>query len=273
MIFKYQKIILTLELIAVVAVTIYSGGYALNAPTPEASETVIEAEAESIEKTVKESKPETAKTEETKKKDKKSETKAEPETVKKVVENKSETSASAPGSKNNSGASGGNNNNSSGVSSGNKNNSQPSGTNNSGNAGNANQNTAPSSPSTPAPAASEPVAPQTEHTHSWVEQTHTVHHDATGHYEEVVVQEAWDEPTYEMVEVSYCSTCGLKIEGDPGIHLDETMHGGYWTTWEPVQTGSIHHDAVTESKWVEDNPAWDETVIDGYVCSGCGATK
>ena len=256
--FRHQKIILFLELIAVVAVTIYSGDYALNAPTSAALATVVETEVESVKKTAKESK---------------SETKAVSETVKKVVENKSETSASAPGSKNNSGVSGGNSNNSSGVSSGNKNNSQPSGTNNSGNAGNSNQNTAPSSPATPAPAASEPVTPQTEHTHNWVEQTHTVHHDATGHYEEVVVQEAWDEPVYEMELHWYCSTCGKDITSNPGGHIDETMHGGYWSNYEPVQTGTNHHDEETESQWVEDSPAWDETVSDGYVCSGCGATK
>lgn len=46
--------------------------------------------------------------------------------------------------------------------------------------------------------AQEPAAPA--HTHTWVEQTSTVHHDATGHYESrqtgtrtVVDKEAWDE--------------------------------------------------------------------------------
>ena len=58
MIFKHQKIILTLELIAVIAVTIYSGSYALNAPAQVAVETVAETEMESTKKTAKESKEE-----------------------------------------------------------------------------------------------------------------------------------------------------------------------------------------------------------------------
>lgn len=201
------------------------------------------------------------------KKDTKSEKESENKTEK-VADNEKKSNDKNSNSTS-SGASG-----SSGSSSGkDKPSTSSSGTNNSGNSGNANQNTAPSTPAAPAPSTPAPTTPQTEHTHNWVERTHTVHHDATGHYEEVVVQEAWDEPTYEMVERTYCSTCGMEIGGWAGQHLDETMHGGYWTTWEPVQTGSIHHDAVTESKWVEDSPAWDETVSDGYVCDGCGATK
>ena len=38
---------------------------------------------------------------------------------------------------------------------------------------------------------------------------------------------------------------------------------------------TVHHPAVTheEKVWVVDQAAWDETVVTGYVCSGCGATK
>ena len=35
---------------------------------------------------------------------------------------------------------------------------------------------------------------------------------------------------------------------------------------EGVKTGTIHHDAEYETKWVEDTPAYD-------VCTVCGATK
>ena len=38
---------------------------------------------------------------------------------------------------------------------------------------------------------------------------------------------------------------------------------------------TVHHPAVTheEKVWVVDQAAWDETVVTGYVCSGCGVTK
>ena len=39
-----------------------------------------------------------------------------------------------------------------------------------------------------------------------------------------------------------------------------------------VQIGTIHHEAVTEQVWVQDTPAYDETIVTGYKCS-CGATK
>ncbi|MCM1084453.1 MAG: hypothetical protein NC393_12955 [Clostridium sp.] len=40
-----------------------------------------------------------------------------------------------------------------------------------------------------------------------------------------------------------------------------------------VQVGTIHHEAVTEEKWMVDKKAYDEKVFDGYKCTTCGATK
>ena len=141
-----------------------------------------------------------------------------------------------------------------------------SGDNNSGNTSNGGNTSKPSVPS---------------HTHNWVERTHTVHHEATGHNEQYVVSEAWDEqksePIYEMQLHWYCNTCGADITSNPGGHLDETMHGGYYSDYKQVQTGTnnytVHHDAVYGTRWVQDGAAWDETVSDGYTCSGCGAIK
>lgn len=277
MIFKHQKILLVLEFIAVIAVTIYSGGYALNAPAQVAAETVVETEVES---TVKESKEESE--------TKKLETRAESETVKKVAENKDKSDKKDNTSSGNTSNASGNktDKNSAAPASGTASKpaantlTQPSGSNNSHPAENGSSTPASSGGASsalvnnPKPVTTSPSAPQTQaHTHNWVEKTRTVHHEATGHYEDVVVQDAWDEPVYGMVEKTYCSTCGMEIGGWAGEHLDETMHGGYWSTWESVQIDSVHHDAVTESRWVEDSAAWDETVSDGYVCSGCGATK
>ena len=298
MIFKHQKIILTLELIAVIAATIYSGGHALNAPAQAAAETVVETETESVKKTAKESKEEsetkkskekkTAK--ETRKKVEKPETKAESETVKKVAENKDNASSG-----NTSVVSGNNTDNNSsapavGTSSepaGNTASStRPSGNNNSQPSGTGSNTPSPSGGTSTAPATPSPSTPQTQapettsaHKHNWIEKTCTVHHDATGHYEDVVVQEAWDEPVYETVWKSICNGCGADITSNPSEHIKQQMLAGNMACsghtdmpYEEIM-GYTHHDAVTESRWVEDTPAWDETVSNGYVCSGCGATK
>ncbi|HJD46391.1 MAG TPA: hypothetical protein H9909_06065 [Candidatus Mediterraneibacter norfolkensis] len=128
-----------------------------------------------------------------------------------------------------------------------------------------------SKPSQSEPVQSEPAPskPQAEskpaHTHNWQPQYSTV-----STY--VVDQAAWDEtvsePIYETQIVWYCNTCGADITADPEGHLDETMHGGYRSDSNQVQTGTntytIHHDEVGHYE--------DSQVLTGYVCS-CGATK
>lgn len=134
------------------------------------------------------------------------------------------------------------------------------------------------------------------HTHSWVEVTKTVHHDAVTkivHHDAVtkkqtvtvVDQEAWDEAIYEGHV--FCLKCNKDFgAGDNAVekwaeHADSC--GGRYTI-KKVQIGTKHHDAVThqETKTVVVTPAYDETVIvkqaydetvvTGYKCS-CGATK
>jgi len=113
-----------------------------------------------------------------------------------------------------------------------------------------------------------------QHTHTWVAQTKSVYHEATGHYENKWVQDsaAWDEPTYE--ERYVCYKCGkvMTADMDPVVHVAEC--GGSYGV-ESIQTGTIHHEATghNEQKWVQDSAAWTETVTTGYKCSGCGATK
>lgn len=146
-----------------------------------------------------------------------------------------------------------------------------------------NSSTSDATPSTP------------EHTHTWNPVTTTVHHEATGHYTDVVVgtrtvvdKEAWDEPVYEwQYTKTRCKGCGQIFDtGDEwGAHvtyqedvLDDWSHGSYEVIAEKVQVDTIHHEAETheedikEKRWVEDTAAYDETVITGYTCS-CGATK
>ena len=155
-------------------------------------------------------------------------------------------------------------NTSSGNRTGNSN--SASSSNNTGNS-TGNSSIAPSGNSTNNSNSSTPVQPA--HTHTWV------HIDATGHYETVVIQAAWDEevPVYENVAHDICNVCGADITTE-NVAQHEEKHmlayegGGHHTEWRYEQTGTqiVHHDAVTEQRWVQDSPAYD-------ICSGCGAIK
>lgn len=117
------------------------------------------------------------------------------------------------------------------------------------------------------------------HQHNYVAQTHVVHHEATGHNEQYVIQDTWDEQvtTYEDYAWDCCNVCGADCTADPGGHAYQHAikgeGGGHHTEYDsrPV-TKTVHHDAVYGTRWVQDTAAYDETVVDGYVCS-CGARK
>lgn len=119
-----------------------------------------------------------------------------------------------------------------------------------------------------------------EHTHNWVAQYKTVNVPEKGHNEQVLVKDAWDEPTYGYEYHSFCNTCGLDLTAN-GIndaqHVKQHILNGEGgsTTQKPVevQTGTIHHDAVYETRYVVDSPATTKQELTGYKCSGCGKTK
>lgn len=119
-----------------------------------------------------------------------------------------------------------------------------------------------------------------KHTHSWNPITSVVHHEEQGHYENILVSEAWTEeiPIYEEQYRAICNTCGEDITENYAQHIKNHMlngeGGSYRNEVVQVQVGTdkIIHDAVYESKWIVDKAAWDETVTTGYSCS-CGATK
>lgn len=119
-----------------------------------------------------------------------------------------------------------------------------------------------------------------EHTHNWVAQYKTVNVSEKGHNEQVLVQAAYDEPTYGYEYHSFCNTCGLDLTAN-GIndaqHVKQHMLNGEGgsTTQKPVevQTGTIHHEAVYETRYVVDSPATTKQELTGYKCSGCGKTK
>jgi hypothetical protein len=119
-----------------------------------------------------------------------------------------------------------------------------------------------------------------KHTHNWNPITSVVHHEEQGHYENILISEAWTEevPIYEEREVMICNGCGADLtnlsESDFEDHIFQSGHGSWREEWKQVQVGTdkITHDAVYQSKWIVDKAAWDETVTTGYSCS-CGATK
>ena len=119
-----------------------------------------------------------------------------------------------------------------------------------------------------------------EHTHNWIAQYKTVNVPEKGHNEQVLVKDAYDEPTYGYEYHSFCNTCGLDLTAN-GIndaqHVKQHMLNGEGgsTTQKPVevQTGTIHHEAVYETRYVVDSPATTKQELTGYKCSGCGKTK
>lgn len=149
------------------------------------------------------------------------------------------------------------NGSSSNTSSGSSNSSSSSSSNTSSGSSSSGSNTA--KPSTPT------------HTHDYnIPITKTVHHDAVTHQETKVVQAAYDEPVYETQYI--CNVCGYHTSnlGEMGDHIIDVCGGRYHS--DKVQTGTKHHEAVTETVTVVDKAAYDETVTIGYKCS-CGATK
>ena len=101
-----------------------------------------------------------------------------------------------------------------------------------------------------------------------------------GHNEQVLVQAAYDEPIYGYEYHSFCNTCGLDLTAN-GIndaqHVKQHILNGEGgsTTQKPVevQTGTIHHEAVYETRYVVDSPATTKQELVGYKCSGCGKTR
>ncbi len=122
--------------------------------------------------------------------------------------------------------------------------------------------------------------------HNWVEQTQIVHHDEVGSTK--TVQVGTNKRT-----VYYCSYCRFTLGlGDDAFSSDNeadiTNHqaeagqaildaGG--TRDEAIAHAFAngfcidYYDPVYEEQYIVQSPAYDETVVTGYVCSVCGATK
>ncbi|WP_329739248.1 hypothetical protein [Enorma massiliensis] len=116
------------------------------------------------------------------------------------------------------------------------------------------------------------------HTHSWVAQTKTVHHDAeyrTVHHEAEYQTVHHDAVTEER---HICNGCGSDITGNESAHLKENILngcGGWHSELKTVQA-AWDEQVLVRDAWDEQvlvRAAWDETVTTGYKCSTCGATK
>ena len=171
------------------------------------------------------------------------------------------------------------NNTASTNSSSNKNNSSSSSSKPSSKPSNSGNNSGSSKPSNNNGSSSNNSKPS-EHKHDWVAQYKTVNVPEKGHNEQVLVKDAYDEPIYGYEYHSFCNTCGLDLTAN-GIndaqHVKQHILNGEGgsTTQKPVevQTGTIHHEAVYETRYVVDSPATTKQELTGYKCSGCGKTR
>lgn len=196
----------------------------------------------------------------------------------KQEEKKEETSKADSSNKSNSSESK-KNNTASTNSSSNKNNSSSSSSKPSSKPSNSGNNSGSSKPSNNNGSSSNNSKPS-EHKHDWVAQYKTVNVPEKGHNEQVLVKDAYDEPIYGYEYHSFCNTCGLDLTAN-GIndaqHVKQHILNGEGgsTTQKPVevQTGTIHHEAVYETRYVVDSPATTKQELTGYKCSSCGKTK
>lgn len=125
----------------------------------------------------------------------------------------------------------------------------------------------------------------TQHTHNWVAQTQTIHHDAVYETKYVVDQAAYDEqPDWKYVDGYICDNCHQEIftlsEAEMHVKVSAAMGSGNCKSYSagivripPGAQNPIHHDEVGHYEQVLVQDAWDETVNNGYKCSICGATK
>ena len=115
-----------------------------------------------------------------------------------------------------------------------------------------------------------PSKPQ--HTHTWKEVTHTINHEEVGHNEQYVIKEAWTETVTEDVYDPWecCNVCGADCTADPSGHAKQHAlageGGGHHIEYYKTVTRTVEHPAEYGTRWVVDQPAWTETVSDGFFC-------
>ena len=121
--------------------------------------------------------------------------------------------------------------------------------------------------------------------HEWIDITETIFHPEQGHYEEILLEEAYDE-IRDIVEERRSEKCrcrcGAIFDNDSEwknhsiAHADdeEDIHDSFTVTYlyEEVITGQeiIHHEALKATVWVVDQESWSEERIVERACLICG---
>lgn len=114
-----------------------------------------------------------------------------------------------------------------------------------------------------------------EHKHNWEKITAVIHHDAVTHTEQVLVRDAWTEPGITQFRCRGCNQL-FGTENELSEHQQtKIMNGDYSCTGSATVTikAPVEHPAEYETRTVVDKEAYDETVVTGYKCTICGATK
>ena len=121
--------------------------------------------------------------------------------------------------------------------------------------------------------------------HEWIDITETIFHPEQGHYEEIILEEAYDE-IRDIVEERRSEKCRCRCgaifdsdtewENHSISHADdeEDIHDSFTVTYlyEEVITGQeiIHHEALKATVWVVDQESWSEERIVERACLICG---
>ena len=118
-----------------------------------------------------------------------------------------------------------------------------------------------------------------EHKHNWEKVTAVIHHDAVTHQEQVLVRDAWTE---NITTTKFrCGGCMQLFDTPDALTAHQKSYifgsGDYShtgsSTVSGVVIGTVEHLAEYETRTVVDKESYDETVVTGYKCSICGATK
>lgn len=97
-----------------------------------------------------------------------------------------------------------------------------------------------------------------EHVHNFVEQKETIHHEEQGHFEKVLVKEAYEEVIHHDKEGHWEEKL-VKEAWVETIHHEEE---GHWEQQITNKKVTINHPE--EGHWEE------RAVVDGYFCNTCG---
>ena len=116
------------------------------------------------------------------------------------------------------------------------------------------------------------------HSHNWVAQTSTVHHDAeyrTVHHDAEYRTVHHDAVTQER---HICNGCNADITGNESAHIKANILNGCGGWHSSIVTIQQAYDEQVLVRAAYDErvlvrAAWDETVTTGYKCSTCGVTR